>query len=189
MQCSLAPRIACILAAPATAAQPDPGRALVAGGDRRVAEVAAARALQQVAADRRHVAQLHGRAEQQRLADEREPLGDRRVRGELLHRREGSDPQRRRRCARCPRSGSRVMSTRRLRLDDAVLEHQVELRRAAGQVGRVRVVADDAGRPRRCRARACRRTAASATRPASARPRGSRHGCSGTPRSGRGCRS
>ena len=42
-----------------------------------------------------------------------------------------------------PRSGSRVMSTRRSRLDDAVLEHQVDLRRAAGQVRRVRVVADE----------------------------------------------
>ena len=41
-----------------------------------------------------------------------------------------------------PRSGSRVMSTSRSGLDDAVLEHQVELRRAAGEVRRVRVGAD-----------------------------------------------
>ena len=50
------------------------GIALVARRERQLAEVRAARALHQVAADRRHVAQLRRGAGEQRLRDDREAL-------------------------------------------------------------------------------------------------------------------
>jgi hypothetical protein len=71
-----------------------PRRPLVARTYRRVAEVAAARALQEVPADRRHVAQLDRGTRQQRVTDEQHPLGHRRGGGQLLHRRQRPDQQR-----------------------------------------------------------------------------------------------
>jgi hypothetical protein len=82
MQCSLAPRIACIRAVPLTAAHPDPRRALIARQHGRVAEVPAAGAMQQVSADSRHVPQLRRGPRQQRLPDQRQPLTYGRVVGQ-----------------------------------------------------------------------------------------------------------
>src|SRR4051794_40383919 len=58
-----------------------------------VAEVAAADTLAEVAADRRHVAQLLRRAEQERLRDGGVAGGDRGVARDRAHARERPDPQ------------------------------------------------------------------------------------------------
>ena len=68
------------------------GLALVAGR-RRVVEVGAARALQQVAAGRRHVAQLLRGARQDRARQQRIALLDQRVVGEVGVRHERADAQ------------------------------------------------------------------------------------------------
>ena len=92
MQCSLVPRIACPRLKPVERGAAAPGVALVAGGD-PVAQVRAARALEQVAAHRGHVAQLLGGAEVQRLGDRREALDHPRLAGDVAHARERADAQ------------------------------------------------------------------------------------------------
>ncbi len=68
------------------------GRAFVAGGeDRGIAEIGAARPLQQVAADRRHVADLCRGALRERLRDRRKMLAHRRIVGDGAHLRECAD--------------------------------------------------------------------------------------------------
>ena len=124
MQCSLAPRIACIRAGPLMAAHPDPGARLLHAGTARIAEVATARALQQVAADRRHVAKLRRGAGKQRLAHERRPLA--RPSGRLRappswseHRRRSTSPRR-----LIPRSGKPRDVDQSVGVQHAVLEHR-----------------------------------------------------------------
>ena len=92
MQASLAPRIAWIRLKPPIAEQPEPGFALVAAGG-RVVEVGAAGALEQVAADRRLVAQLARRAGEQRLREHRIAGAHPGVGGGVGVRRLGADPQ------------------------------------------------------------------------------------------------
>ena len=70
MQCSLVPRIAKLRFTPVIAAQPDAGLAFVAR-HRGVAEIHAARALQQIAGCRRHVPKLRRRATQDRFGKNR----------------------------------------------------------------------------------------------------------------------
>jgi hypothetical protein len=115
-------------------------RALVAGRDVPVAEVAAARALQQVAADRRHVAQLHRRTHQQGLSHHRCPLTHREISRELLH--GGQRPH----LERVAGTGDAVQREppdvdQPVRVDHRVLQHQVELVGATGQVGGPRITA------------------------------------------------
>ena len=75
MQRSLHPSMACSRLSPPRASQPAPGsRLLQALAD--VVEIGAARPLQQIAADGRGVAQLGGRARQQRLGDGRKAPGE-----------------------------------------------------------------------------------------------------------------
>ena len=84
MQCVLPPRIASIRFSPLMAGHPDPGCALVAG-EAGVAEIAAAGALQQVAAHRAHVAHLRRGRQQQGLADDGEAFAHDRMRGDVAH--------------------------------------------------------------------------------------------------------
>ena len=71
MQCSLQPSTACSRFSPPRASQPEPGsRRLQALGE--IVEIGAARALQQIAADGRRIAQLRGGAGQQRFRHRRE---------------------------------------------------------------------------------------------------------------------
>ncbi len=69
------------------------GRPLVARQWNVGAEVRAAGALLEVAADGRHVAQLGGGGEQQRLGEDRTLAGDLRVGGEVAHAGQGADAQ------------------------------------------------------------------------------------------------
>lgn len=109
-----------------------PGEALVALRDVGVPEVPAARPLQQVSADRRHVPQLGGRALQQRLPDQGQALGDCRIGRQFLHRRQGADVER-----LAPPLGTGQWETRDVdqhaRAEHPVL-HQIELRRPSGQI-------------------------------------------------------
>ena len=92
MQSELPPKIALIRFCPCCAAQPEPGRALVA---RRgaVAEIQAAGPLQQVAADGRHVAHLGRGGLRQRLREQWEVLLDTLVVGDCGETRHGADPR------------------------------------------------------------------------------------------------
>ena len=83
MQCSLVPRIAVHAVVAFERAAPAAGFALVARGERRVVEIIAARALEQVAAGRRQVAKLRRRARQDRLTQHRVTLPDQRVFGHV----------------------------------------------------------------------------------------------------------
>ena len=82
MQASLVPRIACMRLWPSIAEQPRARLAFVAGR-RRVVEISAARALQEIAARRRHVAQLLRGAGQNGAGQHRIALLDQRVIGEI----------------------------------------------------------------------------------------------------------
>jgi hypothetical protein len=147
-----------------------PGLALVAGAYLGIAEVAASGALQQVAADGGHVAQLGGGAEQQRLADERQPVPHCGVGGQLLHRGQRGDPQPVAVTADSPqRQPSDVDEP--AGVHDPVLERQVQLRRAAGEErgvgvlghqchGGIRVRGADVLDPGRCHESATSRIAA-----------------------------
>ena len=128
---SLAPRMAWLRLKPPMAAQPAPGVRLL-HARRRIVEVQAPRALQQVAADRRLVAQLRRGA--RRAAPARAP-GIARARGQFAAtsrvRRLRADAQPA--VGQTPRSrasASRLMSTRCVGLLDLEL-HQVEQVRAA----------------------------------------------------------
>ena len=92
MQCSLVPRIASVRLLPVIAEQPRPGLALVAG-HRGVAEIHAARPLQQVAGGRRHVAQLCRSAGEDRLRQHRIVALHGRVVGEIGVAHRGADLQ------------------------------------------------------------------------------------------------
>ena len=74
--------MACIRLRPPIAAQPLPGSRLLQG-DGEVVEIGAARALQEVAAGRGHVAQLRRGAGQQRLGEDGIALCHQRVIGEI----------------------------------------------------------------------------------------------------------
>ena len=94
MQCSLTPSTACPRLKPSSASQPEPGLSAVA---RRVniSEIGAAGPLQDVAGDRRHVADLCGGAREDRFRQHREAIahdrmprqltvGDRRADGDRV---------------------------------------------------------------------------------------------------------
>ena len=92
MQASLVPRIALHAVDAVDGRAAAAGLALVAGR-RRVVEVEAARPLQQVAAGRRHVAQLLRGAGQDRARQQRIALLDQRMIGEVGVRHERADAQ------------------------------------------------------------------------------------------------
>ncbi len=161
------------------------GAAFVACPHRRVAEVAAPGALQQIPADGGHVAQLRRRTRQKRLAQDGRTLGQNRLGGELLHRRQGPDGDGAVRTDHIPQRQPGDVDDAP-RAQHPVL-HEVHQRRATGEVGGARVAGHefdgllDPGGPDEFefthRDLACRRR------------RGSRRRCSDTPRTGRGCRS
>ena len=92
MQASLVPRIACMRLWPPIAEQPLPGVAFVARR-RRIVEISAARALQEVAARGGHVAQLLRGARPDGACEHRIALFDRRVIGEIGVAHERADAQ------------------------------------------------------------------------------------------------
>jgi hypothetical protein len=114
---------------------------LVAGRHFSVAEVAAARALQKVPADRGHVAQLRRGARQQCLTQERDLFGNRRVGRKRLHRGQSADIQ------SVLASGDPAQRQtgdvdQPLGGDHGVLQHQVDLRRAPGEILRLGISTD-----------------------------------------------
>src|SRR5262245_22452211 len=82
MQNSLVPRTACPRLNPSSASLARTPLSSVAGR-LDIAKVRTARALHDVAGHCRHVAQLRGRAREERLRQHREPIADHRVPGEL----------------------------------------------------------------------------------------------------------
>ena len=70
MQLSLMPSTACLRLTPSSARAAGARLALVAGGPARIAEIIAARPLQHIAAQRRHVADLRAGGQLQRLGDD-----------------------------------------------------------------------------------------------------------------------
>ena len=114
MQASLVPSTAWPRVTPPIAEQPLPGAALVAGGKvGGIAEIGAARALHQIAADGRHVADLRRSRLPQRFRDGGEAALDVGMVGDVAHlgqRADGGAAARRRRSASSPLRW--VMSTR-----------------------------------------------------------------------------
>ena len=92
MQDSLVPRMACMRLMPAMRGAAAARLALIAGR-RGVVEVRAARALQEIAAGRGHVAQLRRSAGEDRARQQRIALGDQRVVGEVGIRHQRADAQ------------------------------------------------------------------------------------------------
>jgi hypothetical protein len=95
-------------------------------------EVRTAHALQQVAADRSHVAQLRRRAFDQRLRDQRLQTQRIRMRGNFRHPRQGPDQQ-------VGALGVNAAEGQRIDVDQPLgtlnfLAHQVDQRRAAGDI-------------------------------------------------------
>ena len=149
MHWSLVPRIACPRLKPCQGRAAAAGVALVARR-RRVAEVAAAHPLAQVAAHRGHVPQLRRGAEQQRLGDDREPLPHRGNLRDVAHPGQRPDPQ--------PAAGGLLDAVQRQVVDvdqqprrEHVLADQVDLGRAAGQEGALAGPRGPWRWPRRCR--------------------------------------
>jgi hypothetical protein len=103
-----------------------------------ISEVPAAAALEQVAADRCHVAQLDGRPEEQGLPDKGQALDHVGVGGQLLHGGQCSHPQGVVFAPNAVQGQARDVHES-LDLKDAVLQHQVHQRGATGQVGARRV--------------------------------------------------
>ena len=133
-----APRIARLRCSPSIGRAAAAGLALVARrGD--VLEVAAAGALQQVAADRRHVAQLARRAGEQRLRQHRVALPHQRVGGQVAvaHARADAQPAVGG-AARCRRAPRRLTSTSTSGVLDAEL-HEVDQVGAAAEEPRLAV--------------------------------------------------
>ena len=108
--------------------------ALVAIGVADVAEIAAAGALQDVAAERRHVAQLRAGGELERIGDHGIVALDLRIGGDIRHPRQRAEPQvsavEHRSPTSCRPSG--LMSTTRARPHHVEL-HQVDQRGSAGE--------------------------------------------------------
>ena len=98
----------------------------------RVAEVGTARPLQQVAANRRHVAQLRRRGKQQRLRDGGRSCLDDQVGGDPAHRRERADHDGAVLLGDVAHPRQPADVDQELGADDVALR-QVEHRRAAGQ--------------------------------------------------------
>ncbi len=119
---------------------PGARRALVAGGDAGVPEVAAPGALQQVAADGGHAAQLDRGAEQQRLPHEGQPVPYDGVGGELRHGRQRADADRRV-VVDDAAEGEPGDVDEPFGAEDTVL-HEVQLRGAAGKERGARIAAD-----------------------------------------------
>jgi hypothetical protein len=116
---------------PPIAAQTGARPALVAGCVER-AEIRTAHTLQEIAADRGHVAQLRRGAFEQRLDEQRLCSGDGRIGGDLRHAGERADDQ---------AAGGLADAVQRQLVDvDQVrgvfdfLAHQIDQRRAAGNV-------------------------------------------------------
>jgi hypothetical protein len=114
--------------------------ALVARRIRHVAEVGAARALENVASEARHVAQLRARREIERLRDHRKVVADVGVRGGVGHSHQRAKPQ--------AVGGALDLAERGIAeavdVDHGVRLHDVELHRideggAAGEKGRLAV--------------------------------------------------
>lgn len=91
MQAGLVPSTARPRLSPPCAPQPDPGARRLQGGG--VAEVGTTGALEKVAADRGHVADLRARREEEGLGHHRKPFGDDRMRRKLGHGGERTDAQ------------------------------------------------------------------------------------------------
>ncbi len=70
-----------------------PWRPLVAGRPRRITKICAARALKNVAAERRHIAQLSARREDQALGNDGIVAPHERIVGDVRHPRERAEPQ------------------------------------------------------------------------------------------------
>jgi hypothetical protein len=94
-----------------------------------VAEIGASRALHDVAANRRHVAQLSGCGEQQRLREDRKAGADLRMRGHVAHAGERTDPQ----------------TTVRQRVDPGHVRNRVDVQQTFGQSRAVLDQAEEIG--------------------------------------------
>ena len=144
MQASLVPRIALHAVEAVDGRAAAAGLALVAGR-RDVVEIEAARALQEVAAGRRHVAQLLRRAGQDRARQQRIALLDQRVVGEVGVRHQRADAQAAaRRLLDAVERQPRDVDQPRRALD--IVLHQVDQVGAAGDELRARVGGDLAHR-------------------------------------------
>ncbi len=93
MHASLTPRTACVRLTPSSAAQPDPGRLLLQAAPGDVAEVGAAGALERVSGERRHVAQLRARREDEALSDDGVLFLDQRIARDIRHAGKRAEPQ------------------------------------------------------------------------------------------------
>jgi hypothetical protein len=105
---------------PSIAAQPEPGFVAVVVAD--VAKIRAAGALQDIAAERRHIAQLRTDGKLQRIRDHRVAALDLGIRRDIGHPRQCTQPQ-----IVAVKNGGRPGARQRIDVDDVQGAHDIEL--------------------------------------------------------------